>query len=342
MRRAFALLTALILLASLLGGCSGNAQERHTPEYVLKFHHDLLESSPQHLAAVRWAEAVNRQSDGRIAVNIFPANQIGDDREAVEMLMLGNLQGAIIPTAKLSLFVPPMQLPDLPFLFPNATIAHAVLDGEVGQALLRAGEPVGLKGLGFWESGFKQFTGSRPLLKPDDFAGLKFRTMESPVVIEQFRALGANPTPISLSETYNALQQRVVDGQENPLVSIVNFRFYEVQSHITYSNHAYLGYAFLLSESWYDRLPADLQQVLLTTANEATKFQREETARQEEGFIATLKASKAQFTPLPEENRPLFEAATRPVHQKFAATIGPELLQKAYAEVERLKREGGV
>lgn len=340
MRRAWLPVAALLILTMALGGCVTQPAGRPEPEFVLKFHHDLLESSPQHIAAVHWADDVARRTGGRVEVQVFPANQIGDDREAVEMLMIGNLQGAIIPTAKLSLFVPEMQLPDLPFLFPNANIAHQVLDGEVGQQMLQAAERVGLKGAAFWESGFKQFTGNRTLLKPEDFRGQKFRTMESPVVIEQFKALGANPTPISLSETYNALQQGVVDGQENPLVSIVNMRFYEVQSHVTYSNHAYLGYAFLFSKAWFDRLPADLQQALMETARSATVFQREESARQEEGFIRTLKQSKTAFEVLPEASRPLFEAATRPVHERFADAIGRELLNKTYAEIDRLKKAG--
>ncbi|HLN61330.1 MAG TPA: TRAP transporter substrate-binding protein [Symbiobacteriaceae bacterium] len=339
MRRARLLVAALLIGLLALTGCAATPLPGSQAHYVLKFHHDLLESSPQHIAAVHWANEVAKRTNGQVEVQVFAANQVGDDREAIEMLMIGNLQGAIIPTAKLSLFVPQMQLADLPFLFPNADIAHKVLDGKVGDAMLAASEPVGLKGLAFWESGFKQFTGDRPFLKPQDFAGLKFRTMESPVVIEQFKALGANPTPINLSETYNALQQRVVDGQENPLVSIVNLRFYEVQSHVTYSNHAYLGYAFLLSKAWYDKLPADLQKVLQETVREATVFQREESARQEQGFLNVLKASKSQVTVLPEANRPLFEAATRPVHERFANAIGRDLLQQAYSEIDQLKRD---
>lgn len=340
MRLAARLVTLLFCAAVISAGCIARAPSATPATYVLKFHHDLLESSPQHLAAVRWAEEVGRRTQGLVQVQIFPANQVGDDREAAEMLMIGNLQGAIIPTAKLSLFVPQMQLPDLPFLFPDVPIAHAVLDGPIGDELLRTTDRVGMTGVAFWESGFKQFTGNRPLLAPEDFAGLKFRTMESPVVIEQFQALGSNPTPISLSETYNALQQRVVDGQENPLVSIVNLRFYEVQSHVTYSNHAYLGYAFLFSKHWFERLPMDLQETLIATVREATVYQREETARQEAGFIETLQQSSAAFTVLPESARPRFEEATRPVHEKFAGSIGRDLLERTYAEIVRLKEQG--
>lgn len=338
MKRALRLVAALLIGCALLAGCSSAPQGSQAAPYVIKLHHDLLESSPQHLAAVHWAEEVAKQTKGRVQVQIYPANQLGDDREATEMLMIGNLQAAIIPTAKLSLFVPQMQLPDLPFLFPNAKIAHEFLDGPVGQELLQAAEPVGMKGAAFWESGFKQFTGNRPLLKVGDFKGLKFRTMESPVVIEQFKALGSNPLPISFSETYNALQQGVVDGQENPLVSIVSMRFYEVQSNVTLSNHAYLGYAFLFSKSWWDTLPADLQQILTETLKESTDFQRAETARQEEGFIKTLQESKAKVEVLPEANRSAFEAATRPVHEQFADSIGRDLMARAYAEIDRLKK----
>ena len=330
-----------VALAGLAVALAGAPEAQARTQWVVNFHHDLPEDSPQHVGMVRYAQLVKERTGGQVEVRIFPANQLGDDREVTEQLQIGAVQGALIPTAKLSLFVPAMQLPDLPFLFPSAAVAHRVLDGPVGQALLQRAASAQLVGVAFWESGFKQFTANKALLQPEDFRGLKIRTMESQVVIEQFRALGANPVPIAFSETYNALQQGVVDGQENPMVSIVQMRFYEVQEHLTYSNHGYLGYAFLFSKVWFDRLPADVRRVLADTARELAPFEREETARREQGYLQTVRQAGVQVHELTPQSRARFERAVRPVHDRFAPVIGRDLLEAAYAEIEKLSSAVG-
>lgn len=309
-------------------------------EMTLKFHHDLPEDSAQHVAAERFRDLVAERTGGQIMVEIFPSNSLADDVQATQQMQFGAIEGGIIPTAKLSNFVPAMQLPDLPFLFPSAKIAHDYLDSELGDELLATLDNVGLKGVTFWESGFKQFTCNNPIASPEDFNGRKVRVMESPIIISQFRALGSTPVPIAFSETYTALQQRVVDCQENPLVSIVNMKFHEVQSNVVLSNHAYLGYAFVFSKKWFEALSAEQQDILATTAREITPFQREETARREAGYIDVIEASNATFSELPEDNRGAFETATRPVHDEFKDKIGAELLSKTYAKIDELRAAG--
>ncbi len=237
-------------------GCSGDGDEENTATasegneevYEMKLHHDLAADSPQHVGAEKFKELVEEKTEGQVEVKLFPSGQLGDDVEVAELIQSGSVESGIIPTAKLSTFDASMQLPDLPFLFPGREAAYEVLDGEVGKELLAGLDDIGLTGASFWESGFKQFTNNVRIESPSDFEGLKIRTMESPIVIEQFNALDANPVPISFAETYNALQQNVVDGQENPLVSIVKMKFYEVQDYTIISNHGYLAYAFLMSK----------------------------------------------------------------------------------------------
>ncbi len=306
-------------------------------EITMKFHHDLPEDSAQQVAAEKFAALVAERTDGEIAVQIFPNNSLADDVQAAQQMQFGAVEAGIIPTAKLSNFVPMMQLPDLPFLFPTPEIAHEFLDGPVGEELLASLESVGLKGAAFWESGFKQFTCNNPVASPADFKGRKVRVMESPIIISQFESMGATPVPIAFSETYTALQQGVVDCQENPLVSIVNMKFHEVQSNVVLSNHAYLGYALVFSKIWFDGLSPEYQKVLIDAAREVTPFEREETARREAGYIETIKASKTNFSELPAEARPAFEEATRGVHDEFRDAIGADLLDKTYAEIDRLK-----
>ncbi|RUR46452.1 TRAP transporter substrate-binding protein [Vreelandella populi] len=292
----------------------------------IKFHHDLPEDSAQHLAAERFRDIVAERSDGEITVQLFPNNTLGDDVEVTQQMQMGAVEAAIIPTAKLSGFVPAMQIVDLPFLFPSPEVAHTVLDGQAGDDLLATVEQVGLKGVTFWESGFKQFTCDQPVNGPEDFAGQKVRVMQSPIIMEQFKAMGANPVPIAFGETYNALQQRIVDCQENPLVSITQMKFYEVQSDVVISNHAYLGYAFLFSQRWFDGLSPENQALLTDVARETTTFQREETARREAGYLATIEASGTAISTLDDAQLSAFREATASVHEAFASDIGTDLM----------------
>ena len=198
-------------------------------------------------------------------------------------------------------------------------------------------EASGFKGINFWESGFKQFTADRLIESPADFAGTKFRTMESPLLIAQFNALGANPIPIDFAETYNALQQKVVNGQENPVVSIKNMKFYEVQSNMIISNHGYLGYALLFGLDFWNDLPADLQQVVVEAAQEAVEFERELSIDSEATMIAEIAASGTTVTYLTEAQVTVFAEAMKPVHEQFRSVLGSDLLDLTYELIEANK-----
>ena len=301
---------------------------------VMKFHHDLPKDSAQHAAAEKFKKAVEERTKGEIEVKLFPSNALGNDVEATQQMQLGAIEGGIIPTAKLSGFVPSMQLIDLPFIFPSPKIAHKVLDGAAGDKLLGTLDKVGLTGLTFWESGFKQFTCDHPVKSPDDFKGHKVRVMQSPIIMEQFKALGANPVPIAFTETYSALQQKVVECQENPLVSITKMKFYEVQSDVIISNHAYLAYAFIVSKRWFDGLSAANRKIIREAAREFTAFERDDTARREAGYLDTIKSSGTKVSSLTPQELIKFQDATRPVHNKFSETIGKNLLETFYKEIK--------
>jgi C4-dicarboxylate-binding protein DctP len=301
----------------------------------MKFHHDLPEDSAQHVAALEFKAEVEARSGGEIEVQIFPNNSLGNDVEATQQMQIGAVQSGIIPTAKLSNFVPAFQIIDLPFMFPSPEVAHTVLDGPAGQQLLDTLDEVGLKGLTFWESGFKQFTCNHAVNAPADFNGHKVRVMESPIIMEQFKALGANPVPIAFMETYNALQQKVVECQENPLVSITKMKFYEVQSDVIISNHAYLGYAFIVSKRWFDGLSEENREIVASSAVQFTPLEREETARREAGYLQTIRDSGTNVSELNAEQLKEFQDATRSVHDKFSEQIGKDLLDAFYQEISK-------
>jgi C4-dicarboxylate-binding protein DctP len=305
-------------------------------KWTMKFGHDMPEDSAQHVAALKYADLVKERTKGQVEIKVFPAQQLGTDPEMVQQAQMGTLEIVLPPTAKISGFAAQLQLADLPFLFPSKETCYQVLDGPVGDKVLALLDAKGLKGVSFWESGFKQITANKAIRKPEDFAGMKVRVMESPLLIAQYKQVKANPVPIDFAETYNALQQGVVDAQENPLVSIVNMKFYEVQKYTMLSNHGFLGYAFLFSKKVYDGLPADIQKVMRDTARELASFERQDTARREAGYIERIKKGGSQIVTLSPQELQAFEKAFRPVHQQFAKTIGEDLLKETYAHIDKL------
>ncbi len=259
-----------------------------------------------HAAAERFAERVRERSSGRLVVTVHPNQELGSDNQMLEMARRGELAMLLTPTSKLSTAVPSMQVLDLPFFFPSRNILYKALDGEFGKILLRKLDHIGLVGVTFWENGFKHFTAKQPLHSPEDFKGLRFRIMKSRIIQKQFESLGAKALPIDFHSTRQALADDIVDGQENPLVAIVAMKFHEVQSHMTLSSHAFLGYAFSFSKNRLGELPAEDQNILFDSAREITKWEREETQRREGNFLKTVKQSGVKVYTLSEKEKEAF------------------------------------
>lgn len=305
--------------------------------YEIRLHHDLSEESAQHSGLLEFQKVAEDKSGGRLDIQIFPDSALGTDTEVAELLEIGSVEAALIPTAKLSSFYPPLQILDLPFLFPSRDVCYNTLD-DAGFRTMVFGpmEELGFHGINFWESGFKQFTANRVLEEPEDFQGLRFRTMESPMIMSQFEALGASALPMDFGETYSALQRGAVDGQENPLVSIVNMKFYEVQKNCIISNHGYLSYAFLFSRDYWDRLPADLQQVIEEAAEAALQKERQITIDREDGYIKIIEESGCEVTYLSEEEKEELAEVLYPVYEEYRDEIGPELLDATCGMIDAL------
>ncbi|MCF3933158.1 TRAP transporter substrate-binding protein [Acuticoccus sp. M5D2P5] len=307
----------------------------HAQDYTLKFAHILTTDQPAHMAAERFAELVAEKTDGRVAVNIFPAGELGNDTEIVEQIQVGAVDIGIPPTAKLGQFEPRMQLFDLPFIFPSPAAAYAVLDGPIGDELLGTLDQQGMHGLGYWESGFKQLTNNvRPIRTPEDLAGIKVRTMSSPLIVQQYETWGANPIPIAFSEVYNALQQGVAEGQENAFVSIDKMKFYEVQKYLTVSNHAYLGYAFVMNKAKWDAMPEELQSAVQAAFEEARDYERELNASLDDELKGKMGEVGLEVYELSPEDLTAFVEASKAVHADYAADIGQDLLDRTYKATE--------
>lgn len=308
------------------------ASEPHTDSkektVLLRFGHNTPTQSALHQAAVRFAEEIKRKSQGRAEIQIFPAQELGNDHQMVEMARNGELDIILTPTAKMSVPVPSMQYADLPFFFPSRSDLYAMLDGEPGEILLQDLRKIGLVGVTFWENGFKHFTGNTPFLSPDDFQGKKIRVMKSRMIMDQFDSFGAEAVAIDFHSTKKALADKVVDGQENPLVAIVSMGFHEVQSDLTLSEHAYLGYVFSISEKVFSKLPQDLRFMLVETAKEVTPWEREETQKREEKLIETIEDSGLAIHRLSEANRLKFAEKTAHISREYEEVIGADIISK--------------
>ncbi len=299
-----------------------------TVTYSLRLGMNLGQGSALHAAAERFAEQVKSQSHGALTVTLYPDQQLGSDEAMIEMTRSGELDLALIPTAKLTTLVPAMQYADLPFFFNDAAELYRMLDGEPGELLLAKVAAVGLVGMAFWENGLKHFTANRPIHTPADLNGKRFRTMKSRLIVEQFHTLGATAVPIDFHTTRQALQDGVVDGQENPLVAITSMKFYEVQSHLTLSGHGWLGYLFAASQRSFEALPQSLRQILLDNARQLTAWERAETQQREGTFLAMIRSAGVKINELTLAERRLFQQQLAPLERKFALIVGYDILAK--------------
>ncbi len=337
--KKIAFITVVLLLLSLAwwhrppavpvpvsGDGGGPAAANGEKTIRLRFGHNSPTDTALHRAARVFAERIAEKTAGRVRVTVHPAQRLGNDHVMVEMARNGDLDILLTPTAKLSVPVPAMQFADLPFFFPSRRALYEMLDGEPGRLLLDELKTIDLIGVTFWENGFKHFSANRPLTTPEAFAGQKIRIMKSRLILEQFRALGAQPIPIDFHATRQALADGVVDGQENPLAAFVGMGFHEVQSHLTLSEHAYLGYVFSISGKTWRRLPAPIQDLLLESARGLTPFEREETRKREVELLQIAHEAGVTIHRLPEEQRRRFAERLAHIPHRFEMVIGSGLL----------------
>lgn len=298
---------------------------------ILRFGHNSPVDSALHQAALRFANEIEEKTNSQIKIEIYPLQALGNDQQMIEMARNGDIDIILTPTAKMSVAVPSMQYVDLPFFFPTREDVYEMLDGEPGQMLFDDLRDIGLIGVTFWENGFKHFTGNQPFLSPDDFKGKKIRVMKSRIIMEQFESFGAEAVAIDFLATKKALADKVVDGQENPLAAIVGMGFYEVQSNLTLSEHAYLGYVLSISEKTFKKLPQNIELMLIDTAKKITPWEREETKRREQKLIEIIEKSGVKIDKLSEENRNKFVQKTSHIVRKFEDVIGADIISKTQA-----------
>ncbi len=297
---------------------------------VIKFSHVVAVDTPKGQAAEYFKKLVEERSNGEMLVEVYPNASLYDDRDAIEALSLNAIQMAAPSFSKFTSFVPQLQLFDLPFLFDDVDHLHKVLNGEVGQKLLSMVEKKGVIGLAYWDNGFKELSANKPLIKPEDAAGLKFRIMSSKVLEAQFKTLNANPQVLPFSEVYSALQQGVVDAAENPLSNFYTKKFNEVQSDLTMSDHGYLGYMVVTGKLFWKKLDDNQRELISQAMKEATEYGNKLALQLDEKYLADIKASgTTKVHTLTPEQRKAWKTKLVTIYPEFYDTIGKDLIEGA-------------
>lgn len=312
---------ALFIAFALSAAVPLSAQAQVTK---LTLGHGAAPDNPRHQAAVKFAEVVKAKSAGRIDVQVAPSAQLGDDAAMVTAVRTGALDMTANSQGAVSVAVPEYAAFGMPFMFSTPDQAFKLLDGPLGQELAKKTAEKGMVVLGYWDNGIRHMTNSKhPIAKVEDMKGLKMRTPPDAVLVDIMQALGAQAQQIKFAELYVALQQGVVDGQENPLVNFHASKLYEVQKHLALTSHMFQMTPFLMSKRSWDRLPEADRKVLQEAAAEATQLQRKLSADADAKLLDELKAKGVQVTTV---NKAEFASATAAVDEKWLATpIGPYL-----------------
>lgn len=322
------------LVASLVAGLLATttiAAAQEISERTIKVGIGLTEDHPQAQSVRKFGELVEEASGGKIEVKLFASGTLGNDVTMISALQGGTLEMTVPDTSTLVNIagLEPFGLINLPFLLEKSEQADALLDGPFGQKLLAKLPDKGLVGLGFWENGFRQVTNSRHAIETaEDFAGLKLRVIQNPLFIETFSALGASAQPMPFPEVYTALETGVVDGQENPLATILSSKFYEVQDYAVMSNHIYSVWALLMGKKFWDKLSPDEQALITAAAKEATAFERETIRAYAAKALEELESEGMTVTTLPEAEMAKLREMTQPVREQFTEKFGPTEAQE--------------
>jgi C4-dicarboxylate-binding protein DctP len=319
-------------LASALAFAAPAALAQAAGPIVIKFSHVVAPDTPKGKGAQRFKELVEERSKGAIKVEVYPNSQLYKDKEELEALQLGSVQMLAPSLAKFGpLGVKEFEVFDLPFLFKDTDSFRAVTGGPVGQGLFQKLEPKGIKGLAFWDNGFHIMSANKPLHHVADFKGLKMRIQSSKVLDAQMRALGAIPQVMAFSELYQGLQSGVVDGTEGVPSNFYTQKIYEVQKHMTLSNHGHLAYAVIVNKKFWDGLPANARQILEASIRDATTYANALAATENEQALQKIKASgKTTVYSLTPEERAEWVKALMPVHKEMQARIGKDTIDAVY------------
>ncbi|WP_233190919.1 TRAP transporter substrate-binding protein [Sporosarcina sp. P19] len=342
MKKNLMIIFTLLLMSVLVAAC-GNG-ESDSVEGVTEASADtgetkklrislgLNDKTPLYKSSEKFKELVEEKTDS-LNVEIYHSGQLADDRSAIEMLQFGTLDITIPSTAPFTSFVPEYGVFDLPFTLKNTDVVDKVLQGKIGDELAEKASEQGVKQLAWWENGFRQLTNSKKSIKKlDDLNGLKVRTMENDIHLGAWKAMGANPTPMAFTELFTAMQQKTVDGQENPYPTILLEKYPEVQKYVTETNHIYSPFIFLISQKTWDGLTEEQQEIVESAALEAGEHNRKLSRETAASALEELKG-QMEYSKVSDAELEKFRGAVKPVIEKYKESIGQDFVEKYLNEV---------
>ena len=322
------LVQAAVLAATALTGLTALAQS----PIIIKFSHVVAPDTPKGKGAQRFKELAEQRTGGRVKVELYPNSQLYKDKEELEALQLGSVQMLAPSLAKFGpLGVKEFEVFDLPFLFKDDAAFRGITDGPLGAELFKKLEPKGITGLAYWDNGFHIMSANKPLKNVADFKGMKMRIQSSKVLDAQMRALGAIPQVMAFSELYQALQSGVVDGTEGVTSNFYTQKIFEVQKHMTLSNHGHLAYAVIVNKAFWDGLPADIRSTLTAAIKDSTSYANAIASSENAEALDKIKASgkTAIHTPTAAEQAE-WKKALMPVHKEMEGRVGKATIEAAY------------
>lgn len=299
-------------------------------EIVVKFSHVTnTDKHPKGIAASLLAKRINAEMNGKMCMEVFPNSTLYNDNKVLEAMLQGDVQLAAPSLSKFEKFTKKFRIFDLPFMFKNINAVEAFQASDAGQDMLDSMQNRGLQGLAYWHNGMKQMSANKPLIVPSDANGLKFRVQSSDVLVAQMEAIGGSPQKIAFSEVYGALQQGVVDGQENTWSNIYGKKFFEVQDGVTQTDHGILDYLLVTSVDWLDGLPADVRKQFLRLVAEVTATRNKESTSVNNGARQAIIDAGGEVRTLNAAQRQVWVDVMKPVWAKFANDVGQNNIDAA-------------
>ena len=338
---AIALAMALVLTAcsstpaapAPSGGSSAPQAGKEVEPVVLKLAHVVIESHPYQHGCEDLAKRVEEYTDGRIKIEISPNATLGSERDLCEGVQMGTVDMCVTTNAALTNFAPDFSVYDFPYLFLNPEEAYKVMDGDFGQGLLKDLENINIKGLGYYVNGFRNvMTAKDEIHTVEDLKGLKIRTMESAIMLDTFRAMGCNPTPMTFSEVYTAVQQGAIDGQENPAIATVSQNLHEVTQLLSKTEHFFTPAELLINMDLFNSFSAEDQEAIIRAGKESQAVAREQAEEQNNHSLMEFMQEKG--VKVIEVDKTSFIEATKEVYDKYADQYG-HLVDQVRAELGR-------
>jgi len=327
---------ALIAFAVIAGSAQAQYQNR-----TLRLSFGVGSDNPAQAGFDALAACTKAQSGDKMKFRIFYDNALGNELSVTQSVRTGSVDMVLPSVAPVAGILPSLAVFDLPFLFNSPEEADQVLDGPVGDWLLAQLPAVGLKGLAWWENGFRNATNSKHAISSlNEFSGLKMRVMQNPIALDTFKTLGTNATPMAFSEVYSALETRTIDGQENPLAIIKAAKLYEVQKHLTLSKHTYTPYVLLVSNKLWESFSDDERNTLQQCALDARISQRQANRVSEAKTLEFLRTEGGlQVSEIASTDMQQIREHTQVVHQRAAATVGQEVIDRINAALQKIRSQ---